>query len=81
MKQATEKIILNSLDLSIKSVNFTPSNGTTIKPVDTSISVEDETLTLKFGEPIPIGKGLLEFHFTGELNDKMKGFYRSKYVR
>lgn len=80
VNQVTDKIVLNSLDLNIKSVNFTPSNGITIKPVDTSISVEDETLTLTFGEPIPAGKGMLEFHFTGELNDKMKGFYRSKYV-
>ena len=32
--------------------------------MNTSISVEDETLTLTFGEPIPAGKGVLEFHFT-----------------
>ncbi|KAJ9600825.1 hypothetical protein L9F63_001037, partial [Diploptera punctata] len=80
VKQTTDKIVLNSLDLNIKSVSFTSSNGNIIKPTDSKISVEDETLTLTFGEPIPPGKGVLEFHFTGELNDKMKGFYRSKYV-
>lgn len=81
MNESTDKIILNSLDLDIKSVKYTSSAGDTIKSLDCSISTEDETLTLSFGEPIPVGEGSLEFNFIGELNDKMKGFYRSKYVR
>ena len=28
---------------------------------------------------LQVGKGVLGITFTGELNDKMKGFYRSKY--
>lgn len=78
--EATDKIILNSLDLDIKSVKYTSSNGNIFAPLKSSTSVENETLTLSFGEPIPVGEGLLEFHFNGELKDKMKGFYRSKYV-
>jgi len=27
-----------------------------------------------------VGKGTLSLKFTGELNDRMKGFYRSKYT-
>ena len=27
-----------------------------------------------------VGKGCLSLEFIGELNDKMKGFYRSKYT-
>jgi puromycin-sensitive aminopeptidase len=81
VNQSTDKIILNSLDLNIKSVKYTSSDGNIIKPLDCNISTGDETLTLSFGERIPVGEGSLEFNFTGELNDKMKGFYRSKYVR
>lgn len=81
MNESTDKIVLNSLELNIKSVEYTLSGGNTIKPLDCSISTEDETLTLSFGKPLPVGEGSLKFHFTGELNDKMKGFYRSKYVR
>lgn len=81
MNQSTDKIILNSLDLNIKSVKYTTSAGNTIKPLDFSISAENETLTLLFGESIPVGEGSLQFNFIGELNDKMKGFYRCKYVR
>jgi puromycin-sensitive aminopeptidase len=69
------------LDLDIRSVKYTSSDGNIFRPLNSSISVENETLTLSFGEPIPVGEGSLEFHFTGELKDKMKGFYRSKYVR
>lgn len=81
MNQSTNKIVLNSLELNIKSVQYTPSDGSAIKPLHWSTSTEDETLTISFSEPIPAGEGSLEFKFTGELNDKMKGFYRSKYVR
>jgi puromycin-sensitive aminopeptidase len=81
VNQSTDKIILNSLDLNIKSVKYTTSAGNTIKPLDFSISAENETLTLLFGESIPVGEGSLQFNFIGELNDKMKGFYRCKYVR
>ncbi|XP_021928261.1 puromycin-sensitive aminopeptidase isoform X3 [Zootermopsis nevadensis] len=81
VNQATDKIILNSLDLNIRSVKYTSLHGDIIKPLDINISVEDERLILSFGEPIPVGEGSLELHFTGELNDKMKGFYRSQYVR
>ncbi|XP_069697519.1 puromycin-sensitive aminopeptidase isoform X2 [Periplaneta americana] len=80
VKQPTDKIILNSLDLNIKSAKYILLNGNSIQPLSSNISVEDETLTLSFGEIIPVGEGYLELHFTGELNDKMKGFYRSKYV-
>jgi len=69
------------LDLDIKSVKYTSKDGNIFTPLNSSTSVENETLTLSFGEPIPVGEGSLEFHFNGELKDKMKGFYRSKYVR
>lgn len=41
---------------------------------------EEEKAILVFGEDIPVGKSDLRLDFTGELNDKMKGFYRSKYA-
>lgn len=33
-----------------------------------------------FDSHLPLGKGELAMEFTGELNDQMKGFYRSKYT-
>lgn len=46
----------------------------------TSYNVEDETATITFPETLPLGQGKLTLEFVGELNDKMKGFYRSKYT-
>lgn len=40
----------------------------------------DETVTVSFSSPIPLGRGLLSLDFTGELNNKLNGFYRCKYT-
>ena len=45
-----------------------------------SYDKEEETITISFASPLPLGNGQLFMDFTGELNDKMKGFYRSKYT-
>ncbi len=79
--EATSKIVLNCLDLVIKSVaiKLLP-DGQLITP-DFVISVEDETLTLQFPDMLPVSDAELTIEFNGELNDKMKGFYRSKCVK
>ena len=41
---------------------------------------EDETVAVSFPSSLPMGRGLLYLNFTGELNDKLKGFYRCKYT-
>ena len=43
------------------------------------ISTETEVATLSFASQLQVGVGELQLSFTGILNDKMKGFYRSKY--
>lgn len=47
---------------------------------DIVYKAEDETVTFKFPHKLPVGNAQLEIVFVGELNDKMKGFYRSKYT-
>ena len=38
-------------------------------------------MTFTFAQPLPVGQTAhLALDFTGELNNKMKGFYRSKYT-
>ena len=51
-----------------------------VNPSDISYDKEEETVTISFPSPLPLGSGQLFVDFTGELNDKMKGFYRSKYT-
>ena len=59
-------------------INFIVSSA--LKTSDINYNKEEETVTISFPSPLPLGNGQLFIDFTGELNDKMKGFYRSKYT-
>lgn len=74
-----EKIVLNSVELEISSAELTTADGKVLTPGHT-LSTENETLTLDFGQALAPGEASLDIAFTGTLNDKMKGFYRSKYT-
>lgn len=79
MTETIKTIVLNSLDLDI----FNPvlqSGSKTIIPATTNISIQDETVTFSFDDSIAPGSYTLSMSFKGELNDKMKGLYRSKYT-
>jgi len=81
VESATETIVLNSLDIDIKNASFNGIDGKIIPAQKIGHSVLEETATLVFSEALPIGKsGYLNLDFVGEINDKMKGFYRSKYI-
>ena len=45
-----------------------------------SLDAEQETLTMKFPAALAPGSATLRLQFTGVLNDKMRGFYRTKYA-
>ncbi|XP_063975639.1 puromycin-sensitive aminopeptidase isoform X2 [Diachasmimorpha longicaudata] len=81
VKNSTEKVVLNSLDIDIKKVVYKNGDGASFEAKKIELSVENETATLLFPEKLPVGKrGRLYFDFVGEINDKMKGLYRSKYT-
>ena len=77
--EPTSTIVLNAIDLQISAVTLHAS-GTTLTSRSVTIDKEAETATLDFGETIQPGDALLEMVFTGELNDKLMGFYRSEYT-
>ncbi|XP_020615245.1 puromycin-sensitive aminopeptidase-like protein [Orbicella faveolata] len=79
VRQAADKVTMNCLDIVIKSANFS-SDGSVVNSSAISYDKEEETVTISFPSPLPLGNGQLCMDFTGELNDKMKGFYRSKYT-
>lgn len=66
--------------MKIEEVELEECGGSIFKPSIT-LSAEEETVTLEFDKELKVGDAFLKFTFIGELNDKMKGFYRSKYVR
>nr|CAB3264421.1 puromycin-sensitive aminopeptidase-like [Phallusia mammillata] len=80
VSSATPKIVLNCVDISISSASFVSEGGQEIKSNSIDYEVDQEKVTVQFPNDLPIGDGVLNMSFKGELNNKMKGFYRSKYV-
>ncbi|XP_078355734.1 puromycin-sensitive aminopeptidase-like, partial [Oculina patagonica] len=79
VKEETNTVTINCLDINVKSASF--SVGEHNYPSSNIIhNKEEETVIVSFSLPLPLGRGLLSLNFTGELNDKLKGFYRCKYT-
>lgn len=72
--------MLNAVDLKISNVRVTAEDGTVFNSTETIYLPELEVAHFLFAKPLPACNAVLEMDYTGELNDKMKGFYRSKYV-
>ena len=74
--QSTNTLVCNAADLNIMEVQI---NGKSVD--DIVLSKDEETMTVRAASPL---QELLEVDlfckFTGELNDMMRGFYRSKYT-
>ncbi|VVD03160.1 unnamed protein product [Leptidea sinapis] len=80
---STKEIKLNSLDLELKNVKLQyeeSGSNTTFNPVEVRLDADTETATIVFEKSLPEGNAVLYCDFTGEINDKMKGLYRSKYL-
>ncbi len=74
LKKPTRVITLHSVDLDIKSVR--------VGEIEAQKIIYDkkaETATFSFADTIPKGAMSLTIVFTGVLNDKMHGFYRSRF--
>ncbi|MEE3248079.1 MAG: M1 family metallopeptidase, partial [Chloroflexota bacterium] len=77
--EATSSIVLNAMDLKIEKATL-HAMGTTLTTRAVNFDKDAETATLEFGETIHAGDARLEMTFSGELNDKLIGFYRSEYT-
>ena len=80
VEETTSKIVLNSAELEIHYGRITLESGSSYRATGISFDKERETATISFDSPIPAGTAQLGVDFTGELNDKLRGFYRSSYT-
>ena len=78
--EATSSVTLNAIDLDIQTCRITSGNGDPMTPRATTLDETTETATFEFEGEIPAGRARLDLEFTGELNDRLRGFYRSRYT-
>ena len=79
----TDTITLNAAELEITFAELNdgdPDAGYALAPTDIALDPEEERLTLTFAEPLRPGPATLHLSFTGILNDKLHGFYRSTFT-
>ena len=74
----TARIMLNAAELEISEVTLR-RNGALMPVRSVSMDEESETATLDFGETLAQGLAQIDMKFTGILNDRLVGFYRSEY--
>jgi puromycin-sensitive aminopeptidase len=76
----TTSVTLNCTEIAIQSCRLTPGDGAAMTPRATTFDESRETVTFEFDSAVPTGRASLDIEFTGELNDKLRGFYRSRYT-
>ena len=74
----TSEILLNAVDLRILEVELANEDGARLEGT-ASLDAETERCRLAFDRAIAPGSWRLRLRFTGTLNDKLRGFYRSAY--
>jgi puromycin-sensitive aminopeptidase len=77
--EPTREILLNAVDLDIGTVAARDARGREVAG-RAALEPAHERARLVFGEPLAPGQWLLRLAFTGVLNDKLRGFYRSRYA-
>ncbi len=76
---AVTEVVLNAVELQIGAITARDEAGRLIAGA-ARLDPELERAWLVFPEALVPGTWRLELHFTGVLNDKLRGFYRSRYT-
>ena len=78
VREPTAEIVLNAAELEIHQASVENGRGTVVK-AEPRLDGISERLTLALSEPLAPGDWRLTLRFSGTLNDKLHGFYRSRY--
>lgn len=79
VRKPTSAVTLNSAELEFQNVSITAGGAT--EKATTSFDEGKEQATLTLGKELAAGPAEIHIHFTGILNDKLRGFYLSKSER
>ena len=77
--ETVDTIVLNAAELAISDVEVVTADGSS---VGCAVSFDDELEQVTFTPPAPLppGQCTVSCRFSGTLNDKLRGFYRSTYT-
>ena len=78
VKEATAEIVLNAVDLAFGDATVTNARGESLRGTPI-VDEAAERCRITFASSIAPGTWRLRLTFTGILNDKLRGFYRSSY--
>jgi puromycin-sensitive aminopeptidase len=73
------EIVLNAIELEIHDAAMTDGSGARLEAAAIAYDEETERATLSFDQELAPGEWRLHASFSGILNDKLHGFYRSDY--
>ena len=76
--EPVNEVILNAAELAIQSVAAERTDGVVVQG-SVTLEPEAERAQLLFPSPLESGEWRLRLAFTGTLNDRLHGFYRSTY--
>ncbi len=71
-------VVLNAIELDIESASIVVGDATMTPQV--SLDEDAQRLTLTLDDTLAVGPATVSIEFTGILNDKLHGFYRSTYT-
>ena len=77
--EQTDQVVLNAAELEITGATVVPPAG---DPVTPSVSLDPaaERVVLRLPAPLAKGDATVRLTFSGVLNDKLRGFYRSTFT-
>ena len=76
--QPTPEIVLNAIELDITSAQIEGDSGS-VRQATIALDASLQRCHLTFATPLSSGTWRLTMTFSGTLNDKLRGFYRSTY--
>jgi puromycin-sensitive aminopeptidase len=77
--EQTDRVVLNSAELDIEAASVVPLAGDAVE-ASTSLDEAAERLVLTLPVPLAKGDATVRLAFSGTLNDKLRGFYRSSFT-
>ncbi|HEY8080610.1 MAG TPA: M1 family metallopeptidase, partial [Acidimicrobiales bacterium] len=77
--EPTRAVVLNAVELEIHEVSASLSDGAS-RTATASLDESTDRATLTFVDELPAGSAVLRVTFTGVLNDRLVGFYRSTFT-